>query len=122
ESLWFAGMTIVAAAGNDGAGQGTVSTPAADPFVIAVGSVDQQGTTPIGDDRESRWSSRGATLDGFAKPDLLAPGEDVVSLRVPGSFLDQWFSDHDSSTGPNYTTMSGTSVSTAIVAGAAALL
>jgi serine protease AprX len=122
ESLWFAGMTVVAAAGNDGPAPQTINTPGADPFVITVGSVNQKGTLPTSDDRESTWSSNGPTLDGFAKPDLLAPGENVVSLRVPGSFLDQWYSDHTTSTGPGYTTMSGTSVSTAIVSGTAALL
>lgn len=122
ESLWFAGLTVVTAAGNDGPHAGTINTPGGDPFVITVGSVDQDGTTAQGDDRESVWSSRGPTRDGFSKPDLLAPGEEVVSLRVPGSFLDQWYSDHDSETGPNYTTMSGTSVSTAIVSGTASLL
>ncbi|OLC58731.1 MAG: hypothetical protein AUH85_00205 [Chloroflexi bacterium 13_1_40CM_4_68_4] len=122
ESLWFAGMTVVAAAGNDGPRAGTINTPGSDPFIITVGSVDQGGTLPRGDDRESVWSSRGPTLDGFAKPELLAPGEDVVSLRVPGSFLDRWYSDHDSETGPRYTTMSGTSVSAAIVSGTASLL
>ncbi len=89
ESAWFAGITVVAAAGNDGPAAGTVSMPGADPFVVTVGSFADQGTLATNDDRESVFSSRGPTRDGFAKPDVLAPGEHVVSLRVPGTALDQ---------------------------------
>jgi serine protease AprX len=110
ESAWFAGVTVVAAAGNDGPLPGTVSSPAADPFVISAGSLDDDGTPAHEDDRESTFSGRGPTRDGFAKPDLLAPGEHVVSLRVPG-------------TGPSpYRKLTGTSASAAFVSGAAALL
>ena len=84
ESAWFAGITVVAAAGNDGADAGTVSTPGADPFIITAGSFDDQGTRADQDDRESAFSSRGPTLDGFTKPDVLAPGRRVVSLRAAG--------------------------------------
>ena len=115
ESLWFAGMTVVAAAGNRGPLPGTVDTPAADPFVIAVGSAKSS-------DEMSEWSSRGPTLDGFIKPDVLARGEQIVSLRVPGSFLDRGTTDRDPALGAAYTTMSGTSVATAVISGVAALL
>ena len=118
ESAWFAGITVVAAAGNDGPATGTVAMPGADPFVVTVGSFADQGTLATNDDRESIFSSRGPTRDGFAKPDVLAPGEHIVSLRVPGTALDR-----DSSTdlprGP-YARLTGTSASTAMVAGAAA--
>ena len=118
ESAWFAGLTVVAAAGNDGPVPGTVSMPGADPFVVTVGSFADQGTLALNDDRESVFSSRGPTRDGFAKPDLLAPGEHVVSLRVPGTALDQDVAK-DLPAGP-YARLSGTSASTAMVAGAAA--
>jgi serine protease AprX len=117
ESAWFAGITVVAAAGNDGPATGTVSMPGADPFVVTVGSFADQGTLATNDDRESVFSSRGPTRDGFAKPDVLAPGEHVVSLRVPGTALDR--EARDLPTGP-YARLSGTSASTAMVAGAAA--
>jgi serine protease AprX len=120
ESVWFAGVTVVAAAGNDGPQPGTVAMPGADPFVITVGSLADQGTLATADDRESLFSSRGPTRDGFAKPDLLAPGEHVVSLRVPGTALDRE-TPVDLPMGA-YARLSGTSASTAIVAGAAALL
>jgi len=118
ESAWFAGITVVAAAGNDGPATGTVSMPGADPFVVTVGSFADQGTLATNDDRESLFSSRGPTRDGFAKPDVLAPGEHVVSLRVPGTALDRDVAK-DLPAGP-YARLSGTSASTAMVAGAAA--
>ena len=122
ESLWFAGMTVVTAAGNYGPQSGTVNTPGADPFVITVGAVDQMGTLVAGDDREAEWSSRGPTLDRFMKPDLLAIGIDVVSLRVPGSFLDKWYAYETTTFGSSYIKLSGTSVSSAVVSGMSALI
>ena len=118
ESAWFAGVTVVAAAGNDGPNKGTVAMPGADPFVITVGSFADQGTLATNDDRESVFSSRGPTRDGFAKPDLLAPGEHIVSLRVPGTALDRE-EGKNVPAGP-YARLTGTSASTAMVAGAAA--
>src|SRR3989441_2879723 len=118
ESAWFAGITVVAAAGNDGPAAGTVSMPGADPFVVTVGSFADQGTLATNDDRESVFSSRGPTRDGFAKPDVLAPGEHIVSLRVPGTALDRE-EGRSLPVGP-YARLTGTSASTAMVAGAAA--
>jgi serine protease AprX len=118
ESAWFAGVTVVAAAGNSGPAAGTVSMPGADPFVITVGSFADQGTLALNDDRESTFSSRGPTRDGFAKPDVLAPGEHIVSLRVPGTAMDR----DGAAVSPSgaYARLSGTSASTALAAGAAA--
>src|SRR2546421_6223917 len=118
ESAWFAGVTVVAAAGNEGPAPRTVAMPGADPFVITVGSFADQGTVALNDDRESVFSSRGPTRDGFAKPDVLAPGEHIVSLRVPGTALDRDGASA-SSTGA-YARLSGTSASTAMATGAAA--
>ena len=118
ESAWFAGITVVSAAGNDGPASGTVAMPGADPFVVTVGSFADQGTLATNDDRESIFSSRGPTRDGFAKPDVLAPGEHIVSLRVPGTALDRDVAKN-LPTGP-YARLTGTSASTAMVAGAAA--
>src|SRR6266550_414513 len=118
ESAWFAGITVVAAAGNDGPAAGTVSMPGADPFVVTVGSFADQGTLATNDDRESVFSSRGPTRDGFAKPDVLAPGEHIVSLRVPGVALDREEGRDVPVT--LYARLTGTSASTAMVAGAAA--
>ena len=128
ESAWFAGVTVVVAAGNSGAGTNTVTTPAGDPFVITVGSFDDQGTADQSDDVESLFSSRGLTLDGFAKPDVLAPGRHIVSLRAYGAanenlrpqFLRQ---SRRHPLGPaEYIKMSGTSAAAGFVSGIAALV
>jgi serine protease AprX len=117
ESAWFAGVTVVTAAGNNGPKAGTIAMPGADPFVVTAGSLDDQGTLNLNDDRESVFSSRGPTLDGFTKPDVLAPGEHVLSLRVPGAALDK-----TDTGGGGYARLSGTSASSAFTSGAAALV
>ena len=126
ESAWFAGITVVAAAGNDGDDIGTISTPGADPFIITAGSFDDQGTRSEQDDRQSAFSSRGPTKDGFTKPDVLAPGRRVVSLRSDGSQAAPLQPDDAGRNGSSslslYTRMSGTSVSSAMVSGVAALV
>jgi len=118
ESAWFAGVTVVAAAGNDGPALRSIAMPGADPFVVTVGSLADQGTAALNDDRESFFSSRGPTRDGFAKPDLLAPGEHIVSLRVPGTAMDR--DGANANANGAYARLSGTSASTAMAAGAAA--
>jgi serine protease AprX len=120
ESAWFSGVTVVAAAGNEGPAPRTIAMPGADPFVITAGSFADQGTVALHDDRESIFSSRGPTLDGFTKPDVLAPGEHVVSLRVPGTAMDRE-GGHGLST-DLYARLTGTSASTAMAAGAAAVV
>jgi hypothetical protein len=127
ESAHFAGITVVAAAGNDGDDLGTIATPGADPFVITAGSFDDQGTPAEQDDRQSAFSSRGPTRDGFTKPDVLAPGRRVVSLRSAGSQMgpaqpDQGPGKSGKQSNSLYTRMSGTSVSSAMVSGVAALV
>jgi hypothetical protein len=128
ESAHFAGITVVAAAGNDGDELGTIATPGADPFVITAGSFDDQGTRAEQDDRRSAFSSRGPTRDGFTKPDVLAPGRRVVSLRASGSQMSPYQADNSGrgNSGKQnnnlYTRMSGTSVSSAMVSGVAALV
>ncbi len=129
EAAWFSGVTVVAAAGNDGPLSGSTKTPGSDPFIVTAGSFDDQGTRPSWDDRESSFSSRGPTRDGFAKPDVLAPGRRVVSLRAIGSQLDAQKPASVMSPGRDargakdpYVRMSGTSVSSAMVAGVAALV
>jgi serine protease AprX len=119
ESAWFAGIAVIAAAGNDGPQPGSVTNPGADPFVITVGSLDDRGTATFADDRESRFSGRGPTLDGFAKPDVLAPGEHVMSIRIIGTTLDR---AHRDPTPDGYGRLSGTSASSAITTGVAALV
>jgi serine protease AprX len=118
EAAWFDNITVVAAAGNGGA----VTAPATDPFVIAVGSYNDMGTVSTADDTLSTFSAQGPTLEGFAKPDTLAPGEHVLSLRVSGlTYLDAAGLPVGLPT-DRYIHMSGTSASAAYVAGVAALI
>src|SRR4029079_15260387 len=76
ELLWFNGITVVVAAGNSGTASGpsTLYAPANDPFVITVGAVDDMGSAGINDDTMTTFSAYGQTENGFAKPDLVAPG------------------------------------------------
>jgi serine protease AprX len=86
EAAWFHGIVVVTAAGNRGAAADAVAyAPANDPFVITVGAVDDHGTKDTADDTLAGWSSRGATQDGFAKPDIVAPGAHIVAPLAPGS-------------------------------------
>jgi serine protease AprX len=88
EAAWMHGIVVVAAAGNRGdAGNAVQFAPANDPYVITVGAVDENGTAnPIGD-AIAPWSSRGVTQDGFAKPDVYAPGAHIVSVLAPNSYF-----------------------------------
>jgi serine protease AprX len=86
EAAWFHGITVVTAAGNLGTAPDAVDyAPANDPYVITVGAVDDQGTKDTTDDVTAAWSSRGVTQDGFAKPDVYAPGMHIVAPLAPGS-------------------------------------
>ena len=116
ESAWRAGIVVVVAAGNQGGSTHSLTSPASDPWVLAVGSSDHAGTIEPGDDTVSAFSNRGTAR----KPDLVAPGRSVVSLRAPGSYLDQ---QHPGArVGERQFRGSGTSQATAVTAGAAALL
>ena len=86
ESAWLKGLVVVAAGGNRGSDETAVShAPGNDPYVISVGALDDQASQRDGDDSRAPWSSRGTTRDGFAKPDLHAPGARIVSTLAPGS-------------------------------------
>jgi serine protease AprX len=122
EAAWFSGITVVVASGNDGPTAGSVTAPANDPFVISVGSYDDRGTASTADDVESTFSGRGPTLDGFAKPDTLAPGEHVMSLRVAGVRYLDVNGQPVGSEADRYVHMTGTSAAAAYVAGVAALV
>jgi serine protease AprX len=88
EQLWFAGVLVVVAAGNRGPDSGTINKPADDPFVLTVGAASVHDSADRTDDAAASFSSRGPTQDGVVKPDMIAPGVSLVSLRVPGSTID----------------------------------
>ena len=123
QRAWAAGITVVVSAGNlgrpaAGSSSGTVTKPGDDPFVITVGSVDDMETPTPHDDRLPAFSSWGPTAHGHAKPDLVAPGGRVVSLRAPGSKIDGVPGSLDAT----YRRGSGTSMSAAMVSGLVAQL
>jgi serine protease AprX len=118
EVAWRKGVVVVVSAGNDGTGTGKLLNPAQDPYVIAVGADDSQGTPNIADDTIPDFSTRG---DGVRNPDVVAPGKSLQGLQVPGSYIDQMYGD-TSAFGDQYFRGSGTSQAAAITSGAAALL
>lgn len=126
EIAWQRGIVVVAAAGNTGPNSGTVASPGIDPYVITVGSTDDQATLQLNDDVLAWFSSwaNAQNPTAVAKPDLLAPGRKVVSILVPGSTLDQLLPNHEvvAFNGSKYFRLTGTSMSTAVVSGAVALL
>ncbi|HEX4679658.1 MAG TPA: S8 family serine peptidase [Gaiellaceae bacterium] len=122
ERLWLSGVVVVAAAGNYGNGHtGDVAlAPANDPFVLTVGATDTAGTLTKDDDFAAPWSVFGHTYDGFAKPELGAPGRYVVA-RVPTEST-LYRTRTDRIVAPGLLQLSGTSFAAPLVAGVAANL
>jgi len=121
EQAWFHGLVVVVSAGNYGTGAYSVDhAPANDPFVITAGALDDRGTVDNADDVMAPWSSRGVTIDGYAKPDVVAPGVGVTSTLAKRSVFAR--ENRSSIVDKHYITLDGTSASAAIVSGAAALL
>ena len=119
EQAWLKGIVVVAAAGNLGTAADAVSyAPGNDPYVITVGAVDDQGTKTTTDDTIADWSSRGVTQDGFAKPDVLAPGAHIVSTLAHGSAFESLCASCIRA--GDYFQAGGTSMAAPIVSGAAA--
>jgi serine protease AprX len=115
QQLWDEGIVVVASAGNVGDQPGTVTKPADDPLIISVGASDEHGTSDRSDDSIPTFVSRGPTQDGLAKPDLVAPGTHVVSVRAPGSTIDTLHPE--ARVGDDQFRGSGTSFAAPIVAG-----
>ena len=117
ERVWNSGIVVVAAAGNNG----KIVKPADDPLVVTVGSSDDKTTLSRVDDTVASFSGVGPTLsDGLAKPDVVTSGRSVVSSRSIGSTIEASFPN--AVIGDRYFKGSGTSFSSAIVSGAAALV
>lgn len=118
---WAEGITVVAAAGNGGPEAMTIGVPGNVPYVVTVGAfTDNYSPLDWNDDYLAPFSSAGPTLDGFAKPDLVAPGAHIASTMMPSSYIAR----HDQATRltPFYYAMAGTSQAAAVVSGVAALV
>ena len=103
---WKKGIAVCIAAGNEGPGQQTIDSPGINPRVITVGNVDDRRTLAGNDDLLNQTSGRGPTIDNVIKPDLLAPGTEITSLKITGG----------------YRALTGTSMSTSLVSGAIGLM
>jgi serine protease AprX len=123
ERLWFSGVVVVAAAGNygvEGRPSGVRYAPGSDPFVITVGAGDlsAEGGQRPRVHSTAPWSAYGYTLDGFAKPEVVAPGRYIVGPIPGSSTLASERPDHIVSRG--YMQLSGTSFAAPVVAGTVA--
>jgi len=109
------GIVPVIAAGNSGPKASTVGSPGMDPNVITVGALDTKKTIDPSDDDIAKFSSRGPTIDGLTKPDILSPGVYITAPNSPGSSLDQM--PQIPHVGTEYISISGTSMATPVLAG-----
>jgi serine protease AprX len=121
EGAWRAGLVVVTAAGNDGLDAPSLLMPAVDPHVLAVGAVDHAGTPDRADDVVADFSNGG---NATRRADVLAPGKSVVSLRVPGSYVDTQHPEGlvTGDASDRFFRGSGTSQATAVTSGEVALL
>ena len=137
ERAWKNGIVVVVAAGNNGRyqatnGYGTVTSPGNDPYVLTVGAMKPMGTPQRTDDLIASYSSKGPTVvDAVVKPDLVAPGNLLVSLAAPNSTLyaqnpanrvpnNYYIAGGNTASSTTYFTLSGTSMATGVVSGAVA--
>jgi serine protease AprX len=124
-----AGVIVVAAAGNYGKnpttglpGYGGITSPGNAPSAITVGAANIQNTLKRSDDRIPDYSSSGPTwLDAYVKPDVVAPGHNIVAVAAKQGYLYKTYpqlrvDDAD------YMLLSGTSMASAVATGSIALL
>ena len=120
-AAWQAGIVVVACAGNDGPDPMSIGVPGNTPYVITVGAfTDNYTPEDLGDDYIPPFSATGPTLDAFVKPDLIAPGAHVISLMRNNTYLSEQHPENR--VRGHHFHMTGTSMSTAVVSGIAALV
>lgn len=137
EQAWKSGIVVVVAAGNNGRylqtlGYATVTSPGNDPYVLTVGSMKPMGTPDRTDDQIASYSSKGPTvIDHIVKPDLVAPGNLLVSTETTNTTLYNSELDNrvpysayvyggPSTPSKTYFELSGTSMAAGVVTGAVA--
>ena len=120
-AAWASGLTVIVAAGNAGPEAMTITVPGNNPYVVTVGAfTDNYTPSDWSDDYIAPFSSAGPTLDGFTKPDVVAPGGHIVSVTPAKS---QLVTDYPANRLPgSYFKLAGTSQATASVSGVAALV
>ena len=125
------GIAVVVSAGNSGkTADGTpilggITSPGNSPYAITVGAMNTKATVKRSDDVMTTYSSRGPTkFEHAVKPDVVAPGNKIVSLETSGSYLQRNYPQfHMAGNRTNaYMHLSGTSMSAAVVTAGVALL
>ncbi len=124
-----AGIIVVAAAGNMGknadtgeVGYAGITSPGNAPSAITVGALRTEDTTSRKDDRIADYSSSGPTwYDGLVKPDIVAPGHNVVAASAKRGTLYQKYPQLKAADS-DYMRLSGTSMATAVTTGTVALM
>jgi serine protease AprX len=118
EQAWKHGIVVVAAAGNDGKATKALADPAADPYLLAAGGDDPEGTPDPSDDSVPTFAQHGTNTRPV---DVIAPATHLLSLRVPGSYIDT-LATNTGQVGTRFQRGSGTSEAAAVVSGLVALL
>lgn len=119
ETCWDRGITMIVAAGNNGPRKGSITSPGISRKVITVGSSDDENTVTIWGSSTQNFSGRGPTSECIKKPDVVAPGANIVSCKSP-TYRNK--DELNKVVGEDYLKLSGTSMSTPIVSGGIALL
>ncbi|MDO6694052.1 S8 family peptidase [Aliiglaciecola sp. 3_MG-2023] len=119
--LWDAGIVVVTSVGNTGSDYATVTVPGNNPYIITVGALtDSYTPEDYSDDRMTTFSSKGPSVEGFVKPEIVAFGGHIASKMNKSLLKNKNFVE--SETGEDYHLVSGTSQAAAVVTGTIALM